>query len=370
MNSREFVESILAPADVKINGSRPWDIQVHNDKLYDRVISQGTLGLGESYMDGWWDCEEMNELFYRVIISGAENKLPRTLKNITHLLKSKILNLQTKVKAKKVIEKHYDIGNNLFINMLGESMVYTCGYWKDANDLDSAQYAKLDLICKKMGLKKGMKVLDIGCGFGSFMKFATEKYGVSVVGVSLSKEQIKFGEKFCAGLPVEFRLMDYRDVKEKFDRVVSIGMFEAVGYKNFKLFMQIAKDCLVEDGLFLLHTIGRAYSTTTNEPWFHKYIFPNGVSSSIKQISAASDGLFVIEDVHNFGQYYGDTTLAWWKNFNKNWDLIKKDYDNRFYRMWRYYLLSCSGAFRARDSQVYQIVFSHNGVVGGYQSIR
>ena len=278
--------------------------------------------------------------------------------------------MQGKSRSYEVGKKHYDIGNDLYKNMLDKRMNYSCGYWKKAKNLDKAQEDKLELICKKMMLKKGMKVLDIGCGWGSFAKYASEKYKVSVVGVTISKEQLKLAKKTCKGLPIKIRLQDYRDINEKFDRIISIGMFEHVGYKNYKTFMKVVDRCLKPNGLFLLHTIGRNNSVSHEDPWFHKYIFPNSMIPSPKQITAAAEGVFMLEDWHNFGKDYDRTLMEWHKNFTKNWDKIKSNYDYRFYRMWTYYLLVLAGTFRSKNFHLYQVVFSKDRFKEGYKSVR
>ena len=270
----------------------------------------------------------------------------------------------------RIGEHHYDKGNDLYKAMLDKRLTYTCGYWKKAKTLDQAQEAKLDLVCKKLNLKPGQKILDIGCGWGSFAKYAAEKYKVKVVGITVSKEQIAFAKKLCKGLPIEIRLQDYRDIREKFDHIVSLGMFEHVGVKNYRKYMKVVHRCLKDDGLFLLHTIGRNKSLTTSDPWAEKYIFPNSMLPSIKQIGESIEELFVMEDWHNFGTDYDKTLMAWFTNFRKNWNKIKKNYDERFYRMWKYYLLASAGLFRARKGQLWQIVLSKKGVPKGYNSIR
>lgn len=369
MKPKKKIEEILHLANITINGDKPWDIVVHNENFYNRILSGGSLAVGESYMDGWWDVAALDQFFCKIFRADL-GKYAITPSAILHFLIARIFNFQSRSRASQVGEKHYDIGNALYVQMLGPSMAYSCGYWKEAKDLDSAQYAKLDLICRKMHLKPGMRILDIGCGWGSFMKFAVEKYGVEAVGITVSKEQIKLGQELCAGLPVEFRLMDYRNLKEKFDRVISVGMFEHVGPKNYKTFMAVAKNCLVDDGLFLLHTIGRNTPATAVDLWIDKYIFPNGIIPSLSQIMKVVEGAFVLEDLHNFGTDYDLTLMAWFKNFDASWNVIKKDYDERFYRMWKFYLLSCAGAFRSRNLQLWQFVFSKNRLEGGYESIR
>jgi len=369
-NLRKTADELLALADVDINGQHPWDIQVHNEDLYQRVLSQGSLGLGESYMDGWWDCEELDQFFYRIIRADLEHKVRLNWRLLLRALWARIYNLQSKARAFQIGERHYDLGNDLFENMLDKRMVYSCAYWKNAQSLDEAQENKLDLICRKIGIKPGMRVLDIGCGWGSFVKFAAENYGAAAVGITVSKEQVALARDRCKGLPVEIRLQDYRDIDETFDHVVSVGMFEHVGYKNYKTFMKHVYKCLKDDGLFLLHTIGGNWSVKAPEPWTDKYIFPNGLLPSIKQIAASTEMLFVMEDWHNFSTDYDKTLMSWYRNFMNSWDKIRSNYDERFYRMWRYFLLSSAGAFRARKNQLWQVILSKNGVEGGYASIR
>jgi len=368
--SKNIAEKLLSLAGIKINGNNPWDIKVHNEKFYRRILTQTSLGLGESYMDEWWDCEKLDEFFYRILRSQIENKVRQNWTLLLEVILARIFNMQSKKRAFQIGEKHYDLDNELFKNMLDKRMVYSCAYWKDAHTLDEAQENKLDLICQKLGLQPGMKILDIGCGWGSFARYATEKYKVEVIGITVSKEQIELGNTLCKGLPVEIRLQDYRDVNDKFDHIVSLGMIEHVGYKNYRTYMEVVHHCLKDDGLFLLHTIGGSKSVTSVDPWMNKYIFPNGMLPSIKQIGSAIEGLFVMEDWHNFSADYDKTLTTWHRNFDKNWPEIKSNHDERFHRMWKYYLLSCAGSFRARKNQLWQIVLSKEGVLGGYKSIR
>jgi len=350
---------MLSFADVKINGKRPWDIIIHNPETYRRVLSKGSLGLGESYMDGWWDCKRLDEFFYKIL----ETKLNEKVIGFNFFLasiKARMLNLQSKSRAKRVAKEHYDLSPELYMSFLDPYNQYTCGYWKNTKDLNKAQEQKLHLICKKLKLKKGDRVLDIGCGWGGFAKFASKNYGCHVTGISISEEQVKYAKKFCQGLNVEIKKMDYRDVKEKFDKVLICGMIEHVGYKNYREIMKVVNSCLNPGGLFLLHTIARDTSVKSSADllWLSKYIFPNSMLPSAKQITTAAEGFFTIQDWQNFAPYYDKTLMAWHKNFVKNWNKIKKNYDERFYRMWNYYLLSCAGAFRAGKMNLWQIVFS------------
>lgn len=372
---KEFVENLLAHADVKINGDRPWDIHVHDERLYARVISGGSLALGESYMDGWWDCDALDELIARVMRAKLGKKISVGWNLLWRYVHARVANAGSAQHAFEIGEKHYDIGNDLFRAMLDKRLLYTCAYWTDAQgkeaaSLDEAQEAKLDLICRKIGLKKGDKVLDIGCGWGGFCKFAAEKYGAQVVGITVSKEQKELVCELCKGLQVEIRLTDYRDVTETFDHIVSIGMFEHVGLKNYRTYMEVANRCLKDDGYFLLHTIGGNTSHMFTDPWLDTYIFPGSLIPSIAQMGKAIEGIFVMEDWHNFGVSYDKTLMAWHANFEKAWPALAPNYSPRFYRMWRYYLLVCAGLFRARECNLWQIVLSKKGTLGGYQSVR
>ena len=367
---KDILQEFLKPADVLLNGGRAWDIRVRNEGFYSKILAGGSLALGEAYMDGWWDCEAIDELFYRLQEAMFKKKLKRPSKSFRSILRAKILNLQSRSKAVYVGSSHYSRTSELYQKMLDKRMTYSGAYWKSATDLDEAQEAKLDLICKKIMLKPGMRILDIGCGWGSFVKFAAEKYDVEVIGITVSKEQHQLGSEMCEGLPVELRLQDYREIYEKFDRIVSVAMFEHVGAKNLRAFMKSVLRCLAPDGIFLLHTIGANTTNTVMDPWIDKYILPDSLIPSANQITKAAEGIFIIEDWHNFGLDYDKTMMAWNTNFEKGWDSLKSQFDERFYRMWRYYLLTCAGSFRACTSQLWHIVFSVNGVKGGYQSIR
>ena len=367
-SSLRFAQDLLAKAGLSMNGDHPWDMRIKDAKVPEKVLAEGNLGLGEAYMSGDWEAEQLDEFFARLLRAGVADMInPAAL--LFHSVKAKFLNLQSKERAWQVGEQHYDLGNEFYESMLDPRMVYTCGYWKDAKDLTEAQNAKLDLICRKLKLEPGMRVLDIGCGWGSFMSYAAEHYGVECVGVTISKEQCDWAKARYPDLPLEFRLQDYRDIDEQFDHIVSIGMFEHVGRKNHRVYMETAHRCLKDEGLFLLHTIGKNRRHSTPDRWIDKYIFPNGDLPSIGQIGDAIDGLFVAEDMHNFGADYDKTLMAWCENFEAAWPRFADQMGERFFRMWRYYLLSCAGAFRARDIQLWQWVLSRKGVLGGYERV-
>jgi len=361
MKAKEILKTLLFEAGITINGKNPWDFQVHDERLYQRILNNSALGLGESYMDGWWDCEALDEFINRILKAQLDKQVTGNWKILFYILKTKLFNRQKKSRARQVGEQHYDLGNDLYQAMLDKRLNYTCAYWKDAKNLDEAQEAKLDLVCRKLGLRKGMTVLELGCGWGSFAKYAAEKYGAHVVGLNISKEQIELGKELCKGLPVELRLQDYREAEGKYDRVVSIGILEHVGYKNYRTYMEVVNRCLKDDGIAFIHTIGGNISTTYVNAWTDKYIFPNGMLPSIAQIAKAMEGLFVMEDWHNFGPDYDKTLMAWYENFDNAWHELKDKYTDRFYRMWRFYLLSSAGGFRSRGQQLWQIVMTKPG---------
>ena len=367
---KSWVNRVLEPTGIVMDGPNPWDPQVKNQALYQRVKADGSLGLGEAYMDGWWECEQLDEFFYRLLSTDVHKRIGLSLPVLWGVLKAKLFNLQAVKRAFQVGEKHYDTGNDLFSAMLGKTMAYSCGYWPNAKTLDEAQEAKFDLLCRKLNLQPGKRLLDVGSGWGGLAHFAATHYGVEVVGITVSKEQKRFAEELCHGLPVEFRLQDYRELNEQFDYIVSVGMFEHVGVKNYANYFAMAKRCLADDGLFLLHTIGSLKSKSNTDPWLEKYIFPNGMLPSLKQITTAVEGSFVIEDVHNFGADYDTTLMSWHGNFQAAWPQLRDKYGDRFYRMWHYYLLCCAGSFRARSIQLWQVALSPRGVVGGYKSVR
>jgi cyclopropane-fatty-acyl-phospholipid synthase len=361
MNVQEIVRQLLASADIAINGNRPWDIQVHNERLYRRVLRETELGLGESYMDGWWDCQALDECINRIFQANLDTKVTGNWKTSLYVLTTKLFNRQKLSRAAQVGEQHYDLGNDFYRKMLDSRLNYTCAYWKNADNLEQAQVAKLELVCRKIGLKPGMTVLELGCGWGSFAKYAAENYGARVVAVNISKEQVQLAKELCQGLPVEVRQQDYRSVTGIYDAVISIGILEHVGYKNYRRYMEVVDRCLKADGVAFIHTIGTSVSTTYANRWTNKYIFPNGMLPSVAQIALAMEGLFVMEDWHNFGPDYDKTLMAWYENFNANWPNFKEQYGERFYRMWRFYLLSSAGSFRSRHQQLWQLVMTKTG---------
>jgi cyclopropane-fatty-acyl-phospholipid synthase len=364
--------SFLRKADVQINGQRPWDIQLYDARLFSRITRDGSLGFAEAYMDGWWDCDQLDELFTRLLGARVHTQLTglAKLKLVSRALAYKLVNYQSIKRAFHVGEHHYDIGNDLYRRMLDPRMIYSCGYWAKADNLADAQTAKLDLVCRKLGLQPGMKVLDIGCGWGGMAAYAAEHYGVRVTGITVSREQQKLASETVQGLPVEIKLADYRTLTGHYDRILSIGMFEHVGVKNYRTYFNKVTELLTDDGLFLLHTIGDEQPTSAPEPFIHEYIFPNGKIPSRKEINDTSFGVLRLEDWHNFGPDYDRTLMAWAANFEAAWPQLADHYEERFRRMWRFYLYSCAGFFRSRLGQLWQLVFSKPGNRAVYRSLR
>ena len=367
----ERITAALRSAGVEVNGPAPHDIRIRNPRFFHRVTSRGSLGFGESYVDGDWECDRIDDLVVRLIRAGVHRTHGGGVRDIGRRAAALLTNSGSTVRAFVIGERHYDIGNDLFERMLGRSMVYSCGYWRDAADLDAAQDAKLDLVCRKLGLKPGMRLLDVGCGWGGLARFAAERYGVRVLGITVSREQQEWARRAAGSLPITIELLDYRSLDAgRFDAVASIGMFEHVGRKNYATFCDVVRRHLADDGLFLLHTIGGNTSSFTTDPWIERYIFPNSLIPSLAQIASAAEASFVVEDLHNFGADYDRTLLSWSANVDRNRDELEGRYGGRFLRMWRYYLLSCAGAFRARYNNLWQIVLSPGGVAGGYRAPR
>ena len=368
-SARDMFAQWLACADIRTDGSRPWDIRVHDERLWNRILADGSLGFGEAYLDGWWDAERIDELVTRAMRAQIDSRLP-SMREAWLAIKARVINLQAPHRAFAVGERHYDVGDDLYARMLDPRMIYSCAYWRQAQDLAEAQEGKLDLVCRKLGLERGMRVLDIGCGWGGAAAFAAERYGVEVTGVTVSRNQAATARERCRHLPIEIRFADYRSLSGRFDRVYSLGMFEHVGPRNYRAYLSKVRELLAPDGLFLLHTIGNRVTQRANDPWIERYIFPNSHVPSRSQIDAAAEGLWVVEDWHDFGVDYDRTLLAWSDNFERGWPEIAARYGDRFRRMWHYWLMISAASFRARRLHLWQIVLSPDGVPGGYREIR
>ncbi|MQQ99196.1 cyclopropane fatty acyl phospholipid synthase [Glaciimonas soli] len=368
----KIINQLFQHAGIQLNGNQPWDMQVHDTIFFQKMFSKWELGIGESYMDGDWDCDRLDEFFFRICSHDLEQTVhgPAKIMFGLEILRQKFFNLQSRSRAFQVGEQHYDIGNDLFEKMLDSSMMYSCGYWPNASNIEEAQQHKLDLICRKLELKPGERLLDIGCGWGGLARYAAQNYQVEVVGITISKEQQKLAQERCAGLPVKIELTDYRQLTGQFDKVVSVGMIEHVGAKNYPVYFDVVRKLLTPEGLFLLHTIGNYETEMKRDVWLDTYIFPNGHLPSAKELASVLENRFLIEDWHNFGRDYDLTLMAWWENFDRAWPTLKDKYGERFYRMWKYFLLSSAGFFRSGQGQLWQIVLSKRGRIQPYRSVR
>lgn len=363
------VEHILNDIGVTIGGSSDCDIEVLDPRFFNAVLAGGRLALGETYMDGWWEANQLDQFICKLLEAGIEERFkPLALR--LQILAAKLINQQDRIRCRRVVVDHYDLSNFLYSKMLDPYMQYTCAYYAKADDLNKAQTDKLEQICQKLELKSSDRVLELGCGFGGLAKYIAEHYGCQVVGYNISKEQVAWAKNWTKDLPVEIRLQDYRDAHGQFDKVVSVGLCEHVGYKNYRILMETAHKCLKDRGLFLLHCIGGNESKFTTDPWLEKYIFPGSVMPSVEQLGVAFQGLFVMEDWHNFSVDYDRTLMDWFHNFDQNWLELSKDYDQKFYKMWKYYLLMCAGSFRSRKNQNWEVLLSKGGKIAGYRSLR
>lgn len=362
--SHKIFTELFAKAGIPINGPEPYSIQVHNEKLWDRLLDQRLLGLAEGYVDGWWSCERVDEMLTRFTNIDLAKQIPMSPSIAIAAAWSRIANRQNRSRSPKNAEFHYGIGNDLFELMLDDYMMYSCGYWQKAKNLDDAQIAKMDLICKKLKLKPGMRVLDIGCGWGGFLEYAAKTYGITGVGITPVDKQISTAIQRCEPLGIEIHQMTYQDLDGqfgKFDRIVSIGMMEHVGPKNLKLFFDKCDEQLNHKGIMVHHLIGSTRARHDADPFYDKYIFPGGILPSVSQFTAAAEPNWVIEDVHNFGLDYAKTLAEWYKNVTSNWDNLP-NYDARFRKMWEFYLLSCIGGFMSRKFNLWQYVMRRKGM--------
>jgi cyclopropane-fatty-acyl-phospholipid synthase len=359
--TRDLFVELLARADVQVGGSRPWDLQVHDERVWTRLLRDGTLGAGEAYVEGWWDAQELDQFMDHILRARFDETLRENWTLIAQAVRARVLNLQSITRSFDNGQYHYDIGNDLYEAMLGGRLLYTCAYWHDANTLDEAQDAKLDLVCRKVGLKPGMRVLELGCGWGGFASFAAERYGVTVTGYTVSQEQVRWAKDHYAHLPIDIRLDDYRNATGSYDAVVSIGLMEHVGWKNYRGYMQLVDRLLAPGGVAFVHTIAANTPKSHIEPWMDKYIFPNAVLPTLARLASAMEGILVPEDVHNIGEHYDRTLMEWWRNFDAAWPTLRARYGDAFYRRWKYYLLACAGAFRSRSQQLFQLVMTRPG---------
>lgn len=357
-DAKTRVQSALAIADIQVNGTRPWDLIVRDPRFYERLLRTRSIGLGDSYMDSWWECADLEGCLWRILQSQVKNRRLAWWKSTIDRAASFFVNAQNRRGAKKVAEEHYDLGNELYQRMLDRRMVYSDGRWNAAKTLDQAQEKKLRAVCEAIALQPGMRLLDIGCGWGGLAKFAAEEYGASVVGVTISERQVELARDRCAGLPVSILLLDYRDIRGKFDRIVSLGMIEHVGKRNYRRYFEVARRAVRSNGLFYLSTVGSCGPVHCDDPWMLKHIFPNSHIPSWKEIENGMRGIFFAKNRENWSEDYRQTVLAWLGNFQRSWQEIRAQYDERFGRMWKYYLCAAAAGLRAGTSECWEVVLS------------
>lgn len=368
--------SATKAADVQFNGRRPWDVQVNNPRLYGEILRRGSLGFGDGYVNGDWDCDDLCELINRLLRAKANRPLSwwtRTAEG-WRWVQERLVNQQSEERTRKRTSQHYDINPELYRAMLGKTMAYSCGYWRNAKSLDQAQEAKLELICKKLELKEGERLLDLGCGWGSLAKHAAENYGARVTGITVSREQAAYLKEQTTWQDIRVKVCDYRHLndlgEEPFDKIASVGMYEHVGRLNDKRFYDVISKALKPEGLALIHTIGSVERTHRTDEWIDRYVFPGGRLPSAVDLCKGLEKKFIIEDWESFGTDYERTLRCWHENLlqsKQNQDLVL---DDRGYRFWKFYLLSCAGFFRSRQGQLWQVVLSRPERTDTYRSWR
>ena len=365
MSAESFFRDLLAKAGITVNGSEPWDLQVRDPRAYERMLRHGSIGFGGAFVDGWLDCERVDQMMERVEREELARKIDPKMA-LLEALKVRLRPFGSRTRSFEIGKKHYDIGNDLFEVMLDSHMIYSCGYWQRAANLEAAQQDKLELICRKLQLERGHRVLDVGCGWGGFARYAAEHYGVEVVGISVSAHQIELGQRLAGRLPIELRYMDYRDVRGTFDRIASVEMFEHVGRRYYPAFFDMCHRCLRPSGLLLLHTTGQRRPEPIN-PWYDKYILPGVEFATVSNLIHSVPPDLVLEDLQTWeGAHYDKTLMSWFEKVEAGWDRLKHHYDSAFYRSWKLYLQGSAGAFRAERLRVWQLVFSKGGIPGGY----
>jgi cyclopropane-fatty-acyl-phospholipid synthase len=355
-----LVASVFLEADVRLDGGRAWDFDVRDDRFYHTVLLKGSLGLGESYVDGWWTCRDLEELIYRLLRSGVERHNRYRPSTLWLAGLARLTNRQTRRRGMKVAEEHYNLGDRVF-SFLGHYKNYSCGYFEGTDDLDVAQRLKLELLCRKLNLQPGERLLDVGGGWGEFARYAAKHYGVEVVSINIADDQIRFAREYCAGHPVKIVKCDYRDATGTYDKIAAIAMLPHVGPRNYREFMQVMHDRLTPNGTLLIECTGGNQSRAYCEPWTNKCIFSGGTIPSLKQLGEAMERLFVLEDLHNFAPSYVHTLRGWHANFQKAWPEMASGASESFRRTFEYFFLSCAAAFRARDLQYWHLVLTKPG---------
>ncbi|MFO6296648.1 cyclopropane fatty acyl phospholipid synthase [Rahnella selenatireducens] len=355
-------KNLLHKADIQIEGTRPWDIRIRHPGFFKRIMLQGLLGLGESYMDGWWECDRLDIFIYKFLAHKLDEAVPGNFRDILLVLSENIFNRKSDDCHGSVFVNEYDIGYDVFTHMLDPYMQYSCGYWRKGATLAEAQEAKLKMICEKLQLAPGMRVLDIGCGWGGTAEYSARHYDVYVEGTTNSTEEQKIAQSRCQGLDITIMLEDYQDLlDDKFDRIIALGALEYLELKNYQNFFKALARCLKPDGLFLLHSTGSTELVSHVGPWLNKYIFPKGCLPSGQQLVQSIEPYFRIEDWDNLGTDYDKTLMSWFEKINESWPSLSMNYSPGFRHMLEYYLCSSAGFFRAGKIQLRQLLLCLGG---------
>jgi cyclopropane-fatty-acyl-phospholipid synthase len=354
-----LVEELVVAAGVRIGA----ELKVNDPTMWGDWAGRGMLGIGESYMQGKWDSPCLDRVMSKLanLPAGAKRRIFSSWKSKAIIALASMTNAQKPSRELQVARGHYNLGNEFFHSWLDPHMQYSCASWKDAVTLEQAQAKKMELIAEKLQLRPGLRVLDIGCGWGGLGRYFIKEYGVTVTGVNISSEQVNWCRSKAAeeGLSDSFdiREMSYRDIRGTWDRIVCVGMIEHVGPKNYPEFFKICGHSLASNGLLLLQTIGSNTSREVlNDRWITTYIFPNGTLPSISQIARAVEKRLVIEDLQNLGPDYDRTLMCWHERFQRAKPGLKLD--PVFERMWDFFLLYTASGFRERKTQLWQFVMT------------
>lgn len=377
---KSHVISFLEKAGIAIGGPNDFDIHVNDDRFYEMFFKDRTVGAGEAYTEGFWDVKDLKLLAEKIFLSGKLDHQYGFLNNLIYQLNK----AQGKLKALFDIKKTYDHNIELYRAMLDKRLLYTCAYWNNIDysvaNLDLAQEQKLELVCQKLGLHqqpKGQSILDYGCGFAGFAKYAHEKYGAKVVGITISKLQYKVAKEICKGLPIEIRFQDYRDIPkgELYDHLVALGIIEHITVKNAREFILNAKSHLknekYQDNRFVLHGMFTNGTEHRIDPWMEKYIFPGAEIFTFKHLFDMIHGVFYCQDFHPFGPDYSLTADAWYQRLEMNYgNLLPSEQNNEFMRTFEFYLKTASASFLTQRNNLMQMVLTHGPVINGLEPVR
>jgi cyclopropane-fatty-acyl-phospholipid synthase len=357
---------LLERCGLAINGPAARDPQIHDERVYARLLKNGSVGAGEAFMDGWWDARDLSGCLEAVLRADLDAQFRGALfREKFRELRFQWLNRQTRELSRRVARDHYDLPFEFWRRMLGKTMQYSCAYWeRGARDLDEAQVAKMELICRKLQLEEGLSVLETACGWGSLAHHMAAHHGVRVKAFTLSEQQYRYAVAHYSHPRVEFFCADYRDFAarhqgEKFDRIASIGLVEHVGRRNLDVFFRMIQRFMKPEGWALVHGMGKQTPEAT-DPWITRYIFPGGEIPRLSHlVDSISRCALNVEDLHNLGLSYIPTLRAWLQSLSE--PAGEGAPQGRALRMWVYFLSLSIAAFEARKLQLYHFILSHHG---------